>query len=646
MAMNLLASSEYRFSKEVYDSLCKAASVGIESQFVSIVESVPAEDRARFGPTTFCSLHYKSRYKSENKSLLVVACNVGSLNIVKYLLEKYGDIIDINSMAMGWYYIRVRLSQMTVGQLMTPLIAACLSSNDDTIQYLVSKGADVNKADRNGNTPLHYVKSIEAAKCLVANGADINKLNDEGISVLANVAFGRFIDESRTIIKIMRYLLDNGATVQQYDGYTLMHTVKDPNVLQFLFDYGVSPMFSTTNNSTDVEYVPCPLYTHVASQADDCIVNMFLQRSDCPTECKINAYLLLGTFASSMDARYEHWVRALELMKKHNLQLTYPPPVVEYGYRTEIKTKEELDAVWDNELEVEYQCILINERCRGREILDVLIFLHKNNGFICKSPVTDRAIQLEEAICHQILSKPPNTYNYPRLKIGMSLLIDGTVGYCVQLIPDNPLYIKCGLAILRAHRHLSLPVKHIGVILRLFSKWIRVCTSSYPSSMILLAEDLVSEFLHYPVYSNLLYVGISFFSVSPSVLELILQAGADVVINDIVPVRDDYKHRYENTILHTLLYYHKRKRYFLEILRILIEYGAHIDTTNSRGSTIFTCSNRFIPSSFKSSHYLRSLYCLSANAVVHHCILYEGLLPPHVIHFIRLHDPNYFKSLQ
>ena len=68
-----------------------------------------------------------------------------------------------------------------------------------------------------------------------------------------------------------------------------------------------------------------------------------------------------------MNGRYEHWVRALKLMKKNNVQLTYPPPVVEYGYCTEIETKEELDAVWDNELEVDYQCILINERCRGRE---------------------------------------------------------------------------------------------------------------------------------------------------------------------------------------------------------------------------------------------------------------------------------------
>ena len=132
----------------------------------------------------------------------------------------------------------------------------------------MSKGADVNKGNNsNGNTPLHYVMSIKAAKCLVANGADINKLNNEGVSVLANVA-------AKSQIEIMKYLLDNGATIQQH-GYTVMHTVKDPDVLKFLFDYGVSPMFSTTNNSTDVDYVPCPLYTHVY-QGNVHIVNMFL----------------------------------------------------------------------------------------------------------------------------------------------------------------------------------------------------------------------------------------------------------------------------------------------------------------------------------------------------------------------------------
>ena len=134
----------------------------------------------------------------------------------------------------------------------------------------MSKGADVNKGpDIDGNTPLHHVKGSEAAKSLLANGADINKLNNENISVLTSVASDEQFVTLKTQIGIMKYLLDNGATVQQYDGYTLIHTVKDPNVLQFLFDYGVSPMFSITNNSTDVDYVPCPLYTH-AYQGHQC----------------------------------------------------------------------------------------------------------------------------------------------------------------------------------------------------------------------------------------------------------------------------------------------------------------------------------------------------------------------------------------
>ena len=620
VSIKISMASDYRFTKEVYNLLCATARKGSESQFASLInESVPAEDRARFGPTTFCP---PLQYKLE--SPLVVACRVGSLNIVKYLLEKYGDIIDINSMAYTNHKLKV----------MTPLIAACYSIlNNDLIQYLVSKGADINKGDIDGNTPLHHVKGSETAKSLLANGADINKLNNENISVLASVASEQFVT-LKTQIGIMKYLLDNGATVQQH-GYTVMHTVKDPNVLQFLFDYGVSPMFSTTNNSTDVDYVSCPLYTH-AYQGHVHIVNMFLQRRDCPIECKVNAYLLLGTFASGgMNERYEHWARALKLMKKHNVQLTYPPPVVEYGYRTEIKTKEELDA---NNLEVEYQCILINERCRGREGRESNIFLRNSASVIIyKPPVIDRTIQLEEAVCHQILSKPPNTYICPRLKIGLSLL-----KRCKT--PDNPLYIKFGLAILRAHCHLSLPIGHheIQTILEVFSKW---CKSSYPSSMISLAEDLLSEFLHYPVDSNLLYVGVCLFIEYPSLLELLLQSGADVVINDIVPIPDENQ-QYENTILLELLRYPSME-FFSKVLKILVEYGAHIDTTNSKGLTIF--SEKFsyaIPLSFKSSHYLRSLYCLSANAVVHHCIPYEGLLPPHVIHFIRLHDPNYFKSLQ
>ena len=48
-------------------------------------------------------------------------------------------------------------------------------------------------------------------------------------------------------------------------------------------------------------------------------------------------------------------------MKEHNVQFSYPLPVVEYDLREEVKTKKELDAIWDNTLEILFQHALIYE---------------------------------------------------------------------------------------------------------------------------------------------------------------------------------------------------------------------------------------------------------------------------------------------
>jgi ankyrin repeat protein len=66
----------------------------------------------------------------------------------------------------------------------TPLLA---TRSDATKDKLMSAGADVKVADRYGNTPLHYVcqtGNVELAARMIKNGAEVNTRNKQGYTAL------------------------------------------------------------------------------------------------------------------------------------------------------------------------------------------------------------------------------------------------------------------------------------------------------------------------------------------------------------------------------------------------------------------------------------------------------------------------------
>lgn len=69
--------------------------------------------------------------------------------------------------------------------MVTPLHYAAYKNNPQTINLLIDHGLDVNAQDKNGNTPLHYARSIlrenpQVIKTLLEHGADPNIRNKEG----------------------------------------------------------------------------------------------------------------------------------------------------------------------------------------------------------------------------------------------------------------------------------------------------------------------------------------------------------------------------------------------------------------------------------------------------------------------------------
>ena len=65
----------------------------------------------------------------------------------------------------------------------TALLFAVLCNKTDVIRLLLQNGADVNKRDRLGNTPVHYAAMMnytEAIAMLMRHGASINITNNRG----------------------------------------------------------------------------------------------------------------------------------------------------------------------------------------------------------------------------------------------------------------------------------------------------------------------------------------------------------------------------------------------------------------------------------------------------------------------------------
>lgn len=70
----------------------------------------------------------------------------------------------------------------------TPMHAAASYGHLHILEYLISKGGDVNITDDDGDTPLYVVENVETARFLVDHGAVVDRHNSEGVSPAEHLA--------------------------------------------------------------------------------------------------------------------------------------------------------------------------------------------------------------------------------------------------------------------------------------------------------------------------------------------------------------------------------------------------------------------------------------------------------------------------
>lgn len=60
---------------------------------------------------------------------------------------------------------------------------ACIDDNLDMVEFLIAHGADINRGDHEGWTPLHATAScgfLSIARFLIENNADVAAVNNDG----------------------------------------------------------------------------------------------------------------------------------------------------------------------------------------------------------------------------------------------------------------------------------------------------------------------------------------------------------------------------------------------------------------------------------------------------------------------------------
>ncbi|KZT07626.1 ankyrin [Laetiporus sulphureus 93-53] len=75
-----------------------------------------------------------------------------------------------------------RVRELIENQCKVMVHAAASYGHLHVLEYLISKGGDVNITDNDGDTPLYVVEDVETARYLVEHGAIVDRRNSEGLS--------------------------------------------------------------------------------------------------------------------------------------------------------------------------------------------------------------------------------------------------------------------------------------------------------------------------------------------------------------------------------------------------------------------------------------------------------------------------------
>lgn len=583
-------------------------------------------------------------------SPLVEAAYYGHLEIVKYLLETFGDYFDVNCGA------KLTTKGQNVFYNVSPFLAACSNDNIELLNYLANKGASIYHTAPKWGSPLCVAVehgNLSVIQYLVDCYIDVNITNNKGFSPLILACKSRKRDNS----DIIKLLLSKRANSHQktVEGYTAMHYAAcSDNIghIEILISHGMSPMFAPAD-PMNPNYVPCPLYLCVRDGSIN-TMRYLMNHPFCPDVCKWEA-CLINWQNTPMD--WEILKNGLKYLEASLIKPVYLQSEVTavYGNRKEISTKYEIDRLHTsfNNLESYYQRLLINERMFGvhNKILtmDVGFFFNTGNN-IEGNMILEHAMRLCLKKVELYLDHP--FYNDSDEVLRLFNWTGDEVRNVSKLIRKGAVidmysycqFLKILLVKVQSYLTLNCLCSLEEILYFIINFCVVVCEKEN-----IRAQNLLKEFITDCLYqldgSTMIHIFLKMCNDLYFQCTTELRHSKTLILQNLLKwghqaINHPDEQNKGNRPLHVCSGF-EPSAFKTTAVKMLLSNGAHLDAVNGLGLDFLNILNGDdeLYNMLCSLYLPHPLTCLAAQSIVMHCLPYTIIsLPQHIVNFIALHD--------
>jgi len=585
----------------------------------------------------------------EGCSPLFIACKKGNVEIVEYLVS----VCDADLEQRGLYEVQDDRSVHNV----TPLWCASVAGKYRVVDVLVRYGADVNSMSDTGSTPVRsacFMTHLDIVKLLVTSNADIQKPNYNGGTCLIN---------SVQSVELCEFLLRHGANVNAQDiqcKTALHYAIQEHRfeTTKLLLSYGANPFLES-------RYKDDALQTACLKGAAE-IFQYLTTALDYSHERIASAFELLGS--TFLDEHHDsqkclqYWRAACEVREKSGLTKQIQLPKKQYRYASEFVDRAELESYSTDIDALRLQSLIICERIlgvqhkdmiyrlmfRGAAYADSLQYHHcidlwkyalelriaKDTVLYCDTCFTAQALvklflDLKDKSgsgVHNISVRPDDVIHTLEL-----LLSD--LNFCSSLLEIAPVYK-------RQQESWDKVLRIISHLLHLVTQLDKTPQQELPlrkkvHRLVHIMDPRTTHgdsLLHLSVSKSNTLRTQNFFeeggqsgNLFPSlhVVRLLIECGA----------RLNSTNALDSTPLHTAAASSNFKQ---DVVDTLLRHGAHIDVKDAQGvrPSVLLAAN---PASSVSITRFLSLKCLCAQVINNHKLPYKGEVPQVLETFIEAH---------
>ena len=187
----------------------------------------------------------------------------GAGKVLRWLVDnEHGEVAAVHAMKSDAEDVCQKRDECE-GEVSTLWMAA-QRGYVDVVRALVGRGADINKADNDGWTPLYIASHdghVDVVRALMEGGADIDKANNDGCTPL-------YIASGEGHVDVVRALVEGGADIDKADkhGWTPLYTASwegHVDVARALVEGGADITKATNAGSTPLQVATEKKHTEI-----------------------------------------------------------------------------------------------------------------------------------------------------------------------------------------------------------------------------------------------------------------------------------------------------------------------------------------------------------------------------------------------